>query len=341
MPQDSSIGKNVIDRVVGPLFGAISGYFNLPAYLRLRWAEIKRGKKSYFHEDEYWRDVLGGDFHVPSVRNLTDGCVVDLQQFELSEWFPRAPGSFWTKRGYDLRMEAKDEVEFMRPFYVHTPRGKQAMIEGGIGTLRLEPHGSGDVKYKILGATSSGNLSCGVPVVVPLNVYEKVRDRLLQEGSVSATITGVYASLPVSAKEMALEAAGVELPAAVKSWIVTSYYVPRNCVLVESILLIENVRPGLGVKGAAWSVYESPERDYGWTYASFDPRKDESLNRAVRFLNEYVAQHGAGHFLTEFDEKTMRLNAEWSISDVVAQKAKLGSRAKSILDWGQQIGVSD
>ena len=93
-------------------------------------------------------------------------------------------------------------------------------------TTRLRPHGIGDKKFKILGATSSGSLSCGIPVAMPVEEYEKIEDRIHNKGSFCASVTGLYRSLPITNEEIALKAAGVDLPQEVLDWLSHSFYVP-------------------------------------------------------------------------------------------------------------------
>jgi hypothetical protein len=259
-----------------------------------------------------------------------------LQEFDLSEWFPRAPGAFWTELGISLRTQARHLVENMGEIVVYTARGKMLMVQGGIGTIRLKPHGTGNTQYKILGASSSGSLSCGIPVVMPAGQYEKIRDRLLETGSISATVTGLYSAVPVSDEQMVLKAAGFELDKGLQSWIAKSFYVPRHCVLVESIVLIDNVRAGRDVAGAAWSIYQTEGEEYGWTYSSFDPRQQGSVDKAVAFLNDYAHNHRLKHFLTEFDEGTARLNAEWPLDQVLSQNVSLAPYKTSMLRWSER-----
>ena len=128
----------VIEKVIGPLFGSLSAYLNLPAYMKIKYAEKTHGKHTYFREEDYWRDAIGQGFHRPAQQNLKHGDVIELQAFDLSEWFPRAPGSFWTQHGSDLRHKARREMESQTStIWIFTPKGKEFMIHGGIGTLRL------------------------------------------------------------------------------------------------------------------------------------------------------------------------------------------------------------
>src|SRR5438132_896036 len=106
-------GEKAVKLVVGPIWASLSSYLNLPAYAKVKWKEVRQGKKSYNSEGDYWRDAIGLDFAEPSETRLHDGDLVELQEFELSEWFPRAPGSFWTKYGTELRLRARGRVETM------------------------------------------------------------------------------------------------------------------------------------------------------------------------------------------------------------------------------------
>jgi hypothetical protein len=332
---------SMIEKVVGPLFGSLSGYFNLPAYLKEKWTEHKHGLKSYFSEEEYWKDAIGIDFHMPSKQTLKEGDIVELQAFELSEWFPRAPGAFWTRHGSEFRAQAQQEIESQQSeMLIFTPRGKQYMMQGGMGTQRLNSQGIDKAKYKILGATSSGKCSRGIPLILAENVYDHIRSDLLTEGALRATLKGVYTPLPIPQDEILLKAAGVSMPVELQDWVSRSFFVPRFCLLVESSINIQRMQTTGTMRADAWSVYRDDGGDYGWTYCQFDPANEGSLQRAVSFLHEYAHSHsnsGRVSFVTEFDETTPRLNAEWNIKDVLRRTVDPRPIAQSLLSWGEKI----
>src|SRR5260370_21548678 len=189
-------------------------------------------------------------------------------------------------------------------------------------------------KYKILGASSSCKCSRGIPVILPESVYDDIRYDLLTEGSLRATLRGVYTPLPIPRDEILLKATGVTMPTELQDWVSCSFCVPRFCLLVESSLNVQRITPTGTLRADAWSVYRDDGGDYGWTYCQFDPANEGSLQEAVGFLREYAAAHsnaGGVRFVTEFDGTTPRLNAEGNIKEVLMSNVDPRPIAQSLV----------
>lgn len=316
-----SVIEEIVEKAVGPIINGISSYFNLTAYGRVKYRELLRGCMVYRNEQDYWKDAIGPYFYKPSSTKLHEGQIVKLQGFQLTEWFPRSPGLYWTQKGYIARQMAQKEIEEIRDrILVFTPTGKSYMRAGGIGTTRVLEHQTGGSTYKILCATSSGNCNAGIPVVMPKDVYHRIEDPLLTQTSLEVDVEGVYSTIPFRYEDFILPAISADLQNTLKQWLAVALHVPKNCVLVESPLLIKRYISDFSLEAAGWTAYETKDKNFSFTYATFNPRDEDSIIEATDFIKEYVKGHNGFHLLTDFDERIPRFDSLFPLKDVLENK---------------------
>jgi hypothetical protein len=101
---------------------------------------------------------------------------VCLDTFHLSEWFPRAPGVYWSQYGILARGTAysnpvqNDRV--LGSYYL--PESKMSLIEqGGIGTIRLRPRRIDGTDCWLGTAVADRQCAGGVPLAVPHSMLEE------------------------------------------------------------------------------------------------------------------------------------------------------------------------
>jgi hypothetical protein len=95
---------------------------------------------------------------------------VSLENFRLSDWFPRTPGVYWSDHGRRVR----DEVDSYRTQsdpdlgLIFNPRSKMALIEqGGIGTIRLRHRAIDGEDCWFATAVRGRECSGGIPLAIP------------------------------------------------------------------------------------------------------------------------------------------------------------------------------
>src|SRR5262245_5545917 len=139
--------------------------------------------RAFNTNEDLWANVIA--------EKIRANTVVELQDFVLTEWIPRSPGTFHTHSAAEARQEAWHycspekiihparrgthpishlalERAYRAPgTVVFSPEGKLSMIEGGIGCVRLQPVQLRDGQFWLLGATSSGVAHEGL--IVALN----------------------------------------------------------------------------------------------------------------------------------------------------------------------------
>jgi hypothetical protein len=138
---------------------------------------------SYNKNEEVWQDIAR--------RRISAGMGVVLKQFQVLDWFPRAPGLYHTHNAKWARDEAfhhlhhgfreapiRDHAQIKSkkkraPDYtvVFTPQGKMSMLEGGIGSIRLKPINVFGEPHWLMTASSDGITHTGVPLAIPRRLY--------------------------------------------------------------------------------------------------------------------------------------------------------------------------
>ena len=287
-------------------------YLRLSDYLRVVLKSRLSGQTEFEQVEEYWKRVLGSAYLRENRRPaepLASKSVVKLVNFTITEWFPWLPGRYWTpwgnllrhmSRNYVMRVVPKQLARYL-PSRILRPDGKTLTVLSGVGSVRMREHGSGRTKFKVVGATTRRDASSAIPVVMSDKAYGRIRDRVEEHGSVTATFSGIYDELPVSLDYLVLSTMGV----------------PRSCIYVGSKYLIKDVQEGYDVDAAGWTLYDR-KRPNGieFAYSYFSVQDTEGPTKAAEFLSDYVDHYGRTP-LTDFDEKTQRLEATIPITKVV------------------------
>src|SRR5215216_172744 len=116
---------------------------------------------------------------------------VRLSKFRLSDWFPRAPGVYWSDRAHTARYKTFVTTPDFDPelgtFY--SPRSKMDLIEdGGIGTIRLRPRRIDGEDCWMATALTGEFCHSGVPLAIPDRVLRSADvawgDQVMLEGRV-------------------------------------------------------------------------------------------------------------------------------------------------------------
>src|SRR5260370_1696049 len=130
----------------------------------------KKHKPAVYHENNLlWEDML-------ITKRFYHGCRLRLEAFFLFEWFPRSPGLFFTEQGRIARQEAQHRIHTIKSgqseMVVYDPYGKQSMLDGGIGNIRLNPIIVSAQEWMLMSASGNECSHQGVPVALPLDLYK-------------------------------------------------------------------------------------------------------------------------------------------------------------------------
>lgn len=327
--------STIIKQVISSIFGALKGNESLQEYGKILLKKAKGDVVKYQLEEAFWKDAIGVYLHEPGQRRLITGKAVELRNFLITEWFPRCPGLIWTSQGEEYRLSAEDytwdrsgdnyvrEIRDYTSFVgkkmgVYAPMGKSRMVLGGLGTTRLEKieDTSSGTEYRILCATSSGICDQGIPLLVAEGVYEKLNESLTTEGVIGANLTGFYSEIPVHWGDTLIKVPGSEeLSQKLQEELQTTLHVPRHCIVIKSPNTVDtqsvNDNVHANIRATAWTLFKSSFLfdGYSFTFGYFDPRSEESINRASKFILEYVQSLRGEEIYTEFDRKIARLHS--------------------------------
>jgi pimeloyl-ACP methyl ester carboxylesterase len=287
-----------------------------------------RASPDHIYQDSkaLWLDVLAD--------KLGPTTVVTLEGVYLLEWFPRAPGLYYTPEGAESREEALGHVvkasdaalssrtglklqdDFLGPGsdveYVFDPYAKISMLRGGIGCFRLKGRTLRKVgTMYFLSASSSGVAHKGFLIGMPESLYSGCVDQIKTRGAIRCSITGRLQQIPKTLVRL-----------------FDHYYrgVP------EIYLLAEDVRPLVGPHvelSATAAVAFASEFEGRWriyaTYATFQPGNKESLERAYAWLESFYIHHlYRGEVITDFDETvSMFEQAPLGLSKILENKVDM------------------
>jgi hypothetical protein len=286
------------------LVKAIFNYYGLKDYATIRYLENLNPKKirkiqAYDFKNipgdgSFWHRVMSGD--------IIKGDYLQLENFQISPWFPRKPGQYWTyeaakarKDAFDRHIEHKDQGWVIFDIY-----GKNLMTEvGGIGTVNFRK----DREFVLATATSSGITHEGIPVLFRKNTWEEIESTFKQERRIEVDLQGQI----------------VEIPTEFNSFLLRTANVPKVALLVNSLLNVKMKVTRLDVKITPWTIFErnSHESPYAFTYVTHNLFSDEKDNSTVR-IKKYVESHDGKTILTDFDEELNSLNSIFPLNDCMS-----------------------
>jgi hypothetical protein len=274
---------------------------------------------SFSSNEDFWRAVVGEQVRARRV--------VSLSGFYLSEWFPRSPGLFHTSAGTHNREAAlrkhiiepyaeelawidhADLPQFEREVYgeegtlkymrIFDPYGKDLMLQGGVGCIRLRRHNIAGQPVWLMSASSTLTAHEGVPLAIPNDRYEDVIHSLARDGVVYCdSITGTLRYVPDFLGDLYRSRDVPPLYLEVEH--IRSGRRPDNDVLSHAMVSVavtfESRSEQLGRPGMVWA-----------TYVTFFPGVEGSLQRRRDWLRDiYVGERYQGRVISDFDEQVRR-----------------------------------
>lgn len=294
-------------------------YYGLKDYLIFRYSD-RFYKKSIIEIPAYninnepgdrffWREIMVG--------NLLKGQKIRLQNFQISPWFPRKPGLFWTYDAVSARKKAlRDHVEegnsqgFVLKVY-----GKNLMTElGGIGCINFRK----DRDFVLLTATASGNTEEGIPIICRKNVWNQIEKELEKGQKLEVDLNGHLVNIDRENDSFFLRAPSI----------------PRVAILVNSLLNIKLKASSLKINVTPWSVFQTKLKDmpYGYTYVNHI-LFEQNLDKSKEWIMNYVYDHNGTVILTDFDENLHQLHAIFPLNDITSSSIL----STKLIEYSQKI----
>ena len=173
----------------------LGDYFDTVLYGKLQASpQALVADRTYADNVAFWIDATS-DRSFQSMRVL-------LKSFHLTEWLPTAPGRYFTPEAARAREEAEHyKSRHEKEYY---PIGKNYLILGGVGSVRLAAKRiNGELLY-FLGASSNGVSHQGLPVALPEFEYQKIIQAIKESGGCLTNIAGSLRLLPESGQDPAI-----------------------------------------------------------------------------------------------------------------------------------------
>jgi hypothetical protein len=280
-------------------------------------AESSAGRDSnYKSNDDLWQSLLQEELRATAA--------IKLKSFWLSEWLPLRPGLFYTARGRMSRQRARSHVmagpgirprdvrNFEEMFgrsvpaealskigggfsYVFDPYGKQSLVDGGYGCVRLKSISVGGEEYWFMGATSIPLAHAGLPVGIPRSLYDEAITRIAREGRFRCDLVGRLAEVPRDLDPLYRDLV----------------HIPQLCLMVEEIVPTKKAAEEMFlVSGCITFQMTTPKVMSTFAaFASFDPAERGAISSAAEWLEEiYVGDLFDGIVLTDFDQQVRRFS---------------------------------
>jgi hypothetical protein len=260
-----------------------------------------------------WKDVLE--------RRVASHTHILLSSVWVFEWFPRAPGVFHTPSALEARRNAmffRVEIDGASyhpgiddaatnvngalalarsaaepdPCFVFDPYGKQSMLDGGVGCVRLGPiELPGEDVHWFLSASTTPIAHEGFPLRVDNASLLALRETLSDQGATRCNVAGVLKKLP----NLMAEAFGGHEG------------VPALYLDVDSVEPLPIDTPPAAEVSVAVSFLGTfrGQRDVYASYVTFRPGRGGTFESAVRWLEDtYVKGTYEGEILTDFDQES-------------------------------------
>jgi hypothetical protein len=277
-------------------------YYGLKDYLSFWFDETFREGK-IVEIEAYDFDNVQGDmvfWSKVSSGQLLKGQKLRLKNFQISSWFPRTPGQYWTyeaaqAREYAFRRHIEEVNENGIVFDVF---GKTLMTQvGGIGSVNFNK----DRDYVLITATASGLTDEGIPIVCRKNVWEQIEKEFDKQKLIEVDIDGTLVNIDSTNNSFFLRSGGV----------------PKVAVLVNSLLNITIKASALKINVCPWTIFQTKNEDkpYGFTYKTHTLFVDDIKN-TNKWLNNYIDSNKGKVILTDYDEDLNHFDAIFPLRDI-------------------------
>jgi hypothetical protein len=235
----------------------------------------RRKHSAVVSEEQFWGrsgDVLFGS--------------VELKGFMVTDWFPRAPGVFWSERARFAREQVYDSTPENDPELglIYSPASKTGLIErGGVGTIRLLPHRVDGTRCWFATAVTSFQCHAGVPLAIPDAVLEKSG---LKWGEVANVRGPVRFLHDVGLDEVADSVHGVR-PLILLVEALTPVRAQTDTVVITPVVLFET---------------DQKHDRAQYAFVQCPAGSDSHLDGAAEWIEKYSAKH-SGRIITNFDQQ--------------------------------------
>ncbi|SAL73221.1 hypothetical protein AWB68_04387 [Caballeronia choica] len=132
------------------------------------------------HETDFWKAA-----------QLLPFSAANIMGFNLSDWFPRAPGVCWSRYGVKARRSLDGCHEENDPLLgtIYSPQGKLSFIEhGGVGTIRLRPRLIDEIPCHLASAVAGEQCAGGILLAIPLDILANIAESVGCKANIYAEV---------------------------------------------------------------------------------------------------------------------------------------------------------
>lgn len=317
---------------------ALIDLFDTALYNKIKpkFAQAKKADIVFTNNEDFWK-------HISANKAFIDQNVI-LSNFYLTEWLPMSPGLFYTENAilnrtraqkYLVRARSSQRERFdwsisnvayfgERPdgneqIRELDPQGKESMVLGGIGALRLLPKKFFDgERMFILGASSNGVCHEGLPVLLSSDLYNSCISEIKENCGLRCTLVGKLVILPTE-----------DLP------VRYDRNIAKYCLWIEDIRKEDECYEDEITVSVAITFSKNPLRinEKLWSFITFTPdRTDRHLIYSVEWLHDYAKRYSGvkdPFVLYDFDEFRQHFDkTEFSLKDVANGNIDFAQLAK-------------
>ena len=222
--------------------------------------------------------------------------VVHLNDVIVTDFFPRAPGVYWTPHAKEARDSAYLIPQTQDPELgrYQLPVIKLALVEkGGVGTIRLRPKMVNGRRYWFATAVKKASCDAGIPLAIP-------EEMLMAQGMPWGHSVNIVGRLHF------LQDAGLEdVAGAVHGTRPLILFVEALIDLMSPGILEKSVKVRPTILFSRPGVGELGNTGPGYIYVTCNSI-DKELEDAADWMTRYAAKF-SGEILTNFDEQMPRL----------------------------------
>jgi hypothetical protein len=286
---------------------------------------------TYSNNEAFWTDALK--------RNHFEGMRVRLENFQIGEWLPSAPGRYFTEEARRSRKVAKSYRDMFKTEYL--PLGKEYMVLGGVGSVRLSAKDISNKTHYFMCATSTGVSHEGIPLAIAESDHRGVIPDIKQHGGCCGTVEGTLRVLPQSATlidfirdvpRYCLYADGIDITGPPTERMLTTV----------AIMFPSGYRSGRDEGDKFYGSGYITEFRKSWSFASFYmDGEGERLSKAVSWLRDYSMRYSSipnPPILTDFDEHYRHFDnpIEFSLKNLFSK----GLDPERLLAYARYYGMS-
>lgn len=324
------------------------GYYRVYDFLKMKILTTLEKPREFLTTESFWRAILQQSFRNNNQNSepLKNGQIIKLKNFFLTEWTPKLPGRVWTNDGQTNLIEGISDVVgqmniYQKIYDVLGPEGKNKMMTGGYGTIRIKARTNNDF-CMLLNVVSPDDWHCdyGIPLIVSKAVYDDYLKYTHNEGApwIEELQGTLFLNNSLSDFQLISPAIGAKLENEINDLLTDMPNLQKCFIYVSSPLDIKMRYNQSHPEAIAWTMFRTniAEEPLRLTYSRFNPLNEDSTIEATEFINKYVLAFDGTEILTDFDGQKRRLISKSNLSNTRSLAAGQRTALFTIHNWMQR-----